>query len=167
MPGGRPRIPSALKILRGNPGRRPLNDREPDVTPVTELPKRPPFLRRMRIASTFWNLKCSQLIDARILTPLDYEALARWCYWQEILIRTSKKLKYDQLGTFSSTNLLNTMSMASKQIRSLENSFGLTPESRSRVKVTNPKQKSLFDGFLDGENDADQGAGDAAAGIPQ
>jgi len=155
MPGGRPRTPSAIAILKGLPGRRPLNNREPDVAPIAELPPRPPFLRRMRIASTFWKLKGAQLIEAKILTPLDYEALARWCYWQEILIKTSKKLNFDQLGTFAASNLLNTMSMASKQIRSLENSFGMTPESRSRVKVTNPKQASLFDKFLDGADEAE------------
>ena len=35
------------------------------------------------------------------------------------------------------------------QMRAFLTEFGLTPASRSRVKVANPKQRSLFDDFLD------------------
>ena len=78
---GRPRTPSAIAILRGNPGRRPLNHREPDVAPITELPKPPGYLGR--IARTLRKLKGAQLIQARVLTPLDLEALDRLCYWEK------------------------------------------------------------------------------------
>lgn len=160
---GRPNIPSALKILKGNPGRRALNSREPEVGPITELPAPPKYLGR--IARTLWQVKGHQLIDAKMLTTLDLEALARWAQWQEVLIRASNKLNFDQLGTFASTNLLNTMSMASKAIRTLESEFGMTPASRVRVKVMNPKQSNLFDKFLDGDGEAD-GADPAGAAEP-
>ena len=31
--------------------------------------------------------------------------------------------------------------------------FGLSPASRSRVRVANPKQRDLFDDFLDGDEE--------------
>src|SRR5208283_5732863 len=137
--------PSALQILRGNPGRRPLNDREPDVQPLAELPPPSRLLRRRPIAKTLYYLKGRQLLEAKVLTALDLEALERWAHWQEVLIRSSKKLDFETIGSSGAANLLNAMSMASKAIRGLEQDFGMAPAPRARLRITNPRQKSLFD----------------------
>ena len=44
------------------------------------------------------------------------------------------------------------------QMRAFLTEFGMTPSSRSRVKVANPKQKDLFEQFLDLDAD-DEDAG--------
>ena len=40
------------------------------------------------------------------------------------------------------------------QGRAFLTEFGLTPASRSRVKIANPKQRDLFDDLLDDQEDA-------------
>ena len=40
------------------------------------------------------------------------------------------------------------------QMRAFLTEFGLSPASRSRVRVANPKQRDLFDDFLDGDEEA-------------
>ena len=39
------------------------------------------------------------------------------------------------------------------QMRAFLTEFGLSPASRSRVRVANPKQRDLFDDFLDGDEE--------------
>jgi P27 family predicted phage terminase small subunit len=151
----RGRIPRATadKLLRGNPGRRPLNSSEPDVQLVKVLPRPPKDLGRIGAAK--WRSKGKELIAAGLLTALDLDALKRFCRWYEISVKASKKMDLDQLGGIQSTNLLNAYSMASKAMRQLEQEFGMTPASRSRVKVVNPKQEDLFGRFLNGFSDLD------------
>jgi P27 family predicted phage terminase small subunit len=146
----RGRIPRATadKLLRGNPGRRPLNSSEPDVQVVKVLPRPPKDLGKIGAAK--WRSKGKELISAGVLTALDLDALKRFCRWHEISVKVSKKMDLDQLGAVQSTNLLNTYSMASKAMRQLEQEFGMTPASRSRVKASNPKQQDLFGSFLAG-----------------
>jgi P27 family predicted phage terminase small subunit len=145
MIGRRP-VPSALKILRGNPGRRPLNSREPDAPLVTVLPKPPRYLGR--IAAAMFRKKGAQLIAVGMLTVLDLEALASYAKWHEIKLKASTRLRLDEIGTQANINVLNAFSMASKAIRLIDQEFGLSPASRSRIKVANPKQTTLFDEFL-------------------
>jgi hypothetical protein len=38
-------------------------------------------------------------------------------------------------------------------MRAFLTEFGLSPASRSRVRVANPKQRDLFDAFLDGDDE--------------
>jgi P27 family predicted phage terminase small subunit len=148
---GRTPTPTATKLLRGNPGRRPLNSSEPDVQLVGILPRPPKDLGRIGAAK--WRSKGRELKAAGLLTVLDLDALKRFCRWYEISVKASNKMDLDQLGGVQSTNLLNTYSMASKAMRQLEQEFGMTPAARSRVKVVNPKQEDLFGKFLELDSD--------------
>jgi phage terminase small subunit len=150
---GRLPTPTADKLLRGNPGHRPLNSCEPDAEPLTKLPTAPRYLRRA--ARKLYRVKGLQLIQRRILTNLDMELLARWAYWEDFRITASRKQNLDRLGTSSETNLLNAISMASKALKGIEAELGMGPASRSRIKIPNLKQKDLFGEFLNGL-DADE-----------
>ena len=74
MRGRRPK-PTRMKVLTGNPGKRPLNQTEPQPEPV--IPDCPvelgPSARRE------WDRLVGQLASLRILTPLDRAALAAYC----------------------------------------------------------------------------------------
>ncbi len=73
---GRPPKPRMLKILQGNPGRRPLNKNEPQPAPL-DLPKPPKHLRKL--AKEAWNELTPELCRARLLTILDLKLFELFC----------------------------------------------------------------------------------------
>ena len=79
MPGtassGRKGAPTALKLLRGNPGRRPLPANEPK--PRVMLPKPPAHLGEVEVAE-WWRMG-RMLVRLGIMTELDSVALAAYC----------------------------------------------------------------------------------------
>ena len=74
MRGRRPK-PTRLKVLMGNPGKRPLNENEP--RPEPEIPECPPELGP--VAQKEWHRLVGELASLRILTNLDRAALAAYC----------------------------------------------------------------------------------------
>jgi P27 family predicted phage terminase small subunit len=153
---GRTPVPTAMKILRGNPGRRPLNSSEPEAPLLAKLPTAPKYLGR--IAKKEWRARVQQLAEMRMLAGADLTMLGRLCVWHERFVLAStklNKLKPELAGSMTAVNLQNTMSMASKAMKGIEEQFGFSPASRSRIKVGNPKQEDLFGGFHDLDEDDD------------
>lgn len=74
MRGRRPK-PTALKVLEGNPGKRPLNRREPQ--PLRSIPTCPAHLSPT--AKGEWKRLAGQLHRLGILSQLDRAALAAYC----------------------------------------------------------------------------------------
>ncbi len=73
---GRPPKPTRLKILQGNPGRRPLNKNEPRPQPL-DLPKPPEHMHQM--GKELWNEVVPELCRVRLLTRLDLPLLELFC----------------------------------------------------------------------------------------
>ena len=73
---GRKPAPTALKILRGNPGRRPLNRREPAPARATDLSP-PPELTG--VAAEEWRRLAPKLSRLGLLTEIDDRALIGYC----------------------------------------------------------------------------------------
>jgi len=61
-----------VKLLRGNPGKRPLNEGEPQPTPLA--PACPPELSPT--AKDEWNRIIVELVELGLMTNLDRAALA-------------------------------------------------------------------------------------------
>src|SRR5438067_3785806 len=74
MRGRRPK-PTRLKMLTGNPGKRPLNHDEP--RPEANIPECPPELGPL--ARQEWDRLVGELAALRLLTNLDRAALAAYC----------------------------------------------------------------------------------------
>ena len=74
MRGRRP-IPTSLKVMNGNPGKRPLNENEPQ--PKTERPSCPPELSKL--ARKEWKRILPMLEELRIVAQIDRSALAAYC----------------------------------------------------------------------------------------
>src|SRR4051794_26173414 len=72
---GRKPIPTRLKILYGNPGKRPLNDCEPKPKP--DLPSCPKHLDAA--AKKEWKHVARSLHACGILTRVDRSILAAYC----------------------------------------------------------------------------------------
>lgn len=137
MRGRKPK-PSHLKVVTGNPGRRPMNEDEPK--PKIQIPDPPPHLSAD--AKKAWPQVAQWLFGMRVLTIVDAIALERLCETYAELLRAQRKLKrgeYQKVVTKTGTKLerhpaVAMVQDADRRLRAWLTEFGLTPSSRSRVK---------------------------------
>ena len=134
MRGRRPK-PRRLKVLTGNPGKRPLNPDEPRPQPAT--PECPVELGP--VARQEWDRMVGELAPLRMLTHLDRAALAAYCgayaLWAEA---TEAIQKYGSMVKSPSGYPIQSpyVSIANRQteiMMRIASEFGLTPASRSRI----------------------------------
>ena len=151
MPRGRKPKPTLHKHLAGNPGHRPLNDREP--IPPEELPECPEHLQGE--ARGEWFRICAALRVMDLLTSADHALLEAYCVVYARWLDAEVKLK--QFGTivkspdkgFPMTSpYLHVASSSMEQLRKLAVEFGLTPSSRSRIRIGDERANSELDEFL-------------------
>jgi P27 family predicted phage terminase small subunit len=137
---GPPPQPTRLKLLKGNPGKRPLNGREPQ--PPCNTPSCPRWLGPE--AKKAWRRTVSLLRAARILTQMDGDALTAYCQtyarWQaaeQFLAQHGEVYPVrDERGNVRCMAQFPQVSIARNLIqvlRSYQQEFGLTPSSRTRV----------------------------------
>lgn len=144
---GPAREPTKLKVLKGNPGKRPLNDSEP--TPAPGAPCVPAGLELDEVAQQQWDSLSRVLSDMRVLTEADGLILAALCQtysrWVEastqlaqsgLIYRTSKS-RYVQQNP-----LLGIVNTCLSQITQFCRELGLTPSARSSIQTTEPKSKT-------------------------
>lgn len=148
--------PTQLKILRGNPGCRPLNADEPQ--PPTDGIATPPHLGQ--VAAARWDELLPMLQATRVMTRADVEALARYCDTYEWWLAVRAKLKaegdtYPILNDGGEVKYIAQrpeVSIAHKlaqQLRQLEADFGLSPAARVSLKVEpDGKSESTIEKFL-------------------
>jgi P27 family predicted phage terminase small subunit len=157
---GRPPTPTSLKILKGNPGRRPLNKDEPAPAPRRSLAP-PAWLQGDAV--TEWRRLAPVLRRLGLLTEIDGGALAQYCAlwarWREAereLAKTGMVIK----GTKGFPILSPYVGVAHRtlvELRAMLVQFGMTPAARSRVKTDpGPKPDDPFAKF-DGELERWQG----------
>lgn len=155
---GKTPTPTALKILRGNPGRRRLNSEEPSSPLLKRMPPAPGFLddegRRV------WSAEGRRFIKAGLLTALDLTMFGTWCIWyskRDLASRAVNQsgivVRANGVGNPYISPYMNVISMCSKAMHQIEIEFGLSPASRSKVRSLNPAQRSLFADFLDSDEE--------------
>jgi P27 family predicted phage terminase small subunit len=146
MRGRRPK-PTRLKVLTGNPGKRPLNHQEP--RPAPEIPKCPPELGP--VARREWDRLVGELGKLKLVTNLDRAALAAYCgayaLWSEA---TEAIQKYGTMVKSPSGYPIHSpyVSIANRQaemMMRISTEFGFTPASRSRIAAPRPEEPTLFD----------------------
>jgi len=153
--GPRPE-PTPLKVLRGNPGRRPVNKKEPQ--PSADGVAMPSHLGE--VAKAKWKDILPLLQAVKVMTRADVEALARYCDTYEWWISTRAVLKKDgdtypilnDAGEIKYIAQRPEVSIAHKlaaQLRQLESDFGLSPAARSSLKVEpDATEESVLSKFL-------------------
>jgi P27 family predicted phage terminase small subunit len=150
---GPPPTPTNLRALLGNPGKRRLNQREPDPEPA--IPSCPSFLNKE--ARREWRRVTKLLFPLGLITHPDRATLAGYCDAYARAAEASRQLQRYGLivkspnGYPMQSPYLAILNTALQEMRASCTEFGMTPSSRSRVKTANPKQRSLFDDFLDQE----------------
>jgi P27 family predicted phage terminase small subunit len=139
---GRPRKPTNLKVLEGNPGKRPLPENEPKPVPIA--PPCPAHLDSR--AKKEWKRITPELEHLGLLTRIDMAALAAYCQaysrWIEAekMIRKHGMLVKNQKGYPVVSPYMAIINKSLEQMKSYLTEFGLTPASRSRIDVKPPAE---------------------------
>lgn len=148
MVRGRKPKPTHLKLLAGNPGKRPLNDRE-----AKPRPKLPPAPRNLSDeARREWYRMGKRLVGLGLMTEIDKGALAIYCAnWArfieaEQMLRETSTVVNTPMGPILNP-YLSIANKATDRMARILGEFGMTPSSRSRIKVADEieKEKGLLD----------------------
>jgi len=146
---GPPPKPTRLKRFQGNPGKRPLNKREPQ--PRRATPRCPAWLSPK--AKKVWKRMVPELGRIGVLTVIDGEALAAFCQtyvrWQaaeEFLdqhgdvypVRDERgRIKYMQ--QFPQVSIARNLLLI---LKGFYQEFGMTPASRTRIELPRSVEES-------------------------
>jgi len=140
--GPRPE-PTALRIVKGNPGKRPLPKHEP--RPAVRLPPAPSWLTTE--AKAEWKRTGEKLLRVGVMTETDTTALlvycetwARWKDAQDQLFKFGPIVKQGKNGYLAQSPYLQIANKAMEQMLKLLVEFGMTPSSRSRVSSVKPAE---------------------------
>ena len=147
MHAGRKPKPSAIKILEGNPGKRPLNEHEPK--PLKKAPPCPKWLEPE--AKKEWRRLAKTLEAMGVLTEADMAAFAGYCQayarWKEaeeritdrgLVIRTPS-------GYPQQVPYISIAQQYLKLMQQFAEQFGLTPAARSRIIAGSGESKAVDD----------------------
>ena len=135
---GPPPQPTVLKLLKGNPGKRPLNEDEPQPEVLATFDP-PPSLSKA--AADHWKIIAPLLAGNRLLTELDVDALSMYCEakanWAHAIAEYSKEPIITAPSGYPMISPYHAIaSKAFDQMSKLLTEFGLTPSSRTRIGVS-------------------------------
>ena len=147
---GRKPTPTHLKVIKGNPGRRPLNRREPVA--ATALPEPPDWIGAeardcfLSLRETLQELGYASASHTHALTLLAI---------QLTMVKQCSRILDEQGLTYTRTNTQGALvsvprpevairDAAAKQAQSLLAEFGLTPASASRIVVPSKQRNNAF-----------------------
>jgi P27 family predicted phage terminase small subunit len=158
MPGPPP-TPIELKLLRGNPGRRPVPSTL-RVLPPPEPPSPPDHLSEYALEE--WRRVAPELHACRLLTPLDLMPFAAYCeafsVWRTALDVIETMAANDPLthglmvktpDGASISPVVRIARQAAREMLRFAEEFGMTPSARARIAAGVPAAfASEFDGLL-------------------
>lgn len=146
---GRPPKPTALRLVEGNPGKRPINKAEPK--PGRQLPRCPKWLPKA--AKAVWRDLAPRLHRIGVLTEVDGRTLAvfcvtytRWRAAEEYLAKHDHTYEvYNDEGELKYIGQRPEVSIAKNLavlVRGYAQELGLTPSARSRIQLPKPDDDS-------------------------
>lgn len=147
---GRAPKPTALKVLQGNPGRRPLNENEPTFEKTDEILKPPAFLSSY--GKREWKRISPMLVKNNLLTDADITTLAAYCQAYNRWIEAEKAIRtYGMTCVTDKGNIIQRpeVGIANKAMSEMvkyAKEFGLTPSSRANLHID--KQEEQEDPFM-------------------
>lgn len=159
MRGRKPK-PTHLKLVTGNPGKRPINEREP--VPANKLPTPPAFLADE--AKVEWGRVAEELYRIGVLSSIDRGALAaycqayaRWAQAEAAINATPAKEAVAGGLLVSTTNgnaiqnpLVGIANKAAADMVRYAAEFGMTPSARSRIKADKPEEEDKANAYFTG-----------------
>lgn len=137
---GRRPDPAAVKIAKGNPGRRPIGEGETAEEAAFERVSPPAWLKKEGLA--VWRRLAPQVVAKNLLTPLDSETFARYCHNFARWLRMQRVLDREK-ETYESESLHGKLKRVhpafligdrvEKSLLAMEANFGLNPAERQRI----------------------------------
>lgn len=157
MAGRRP-LPTAMKVLAGNPGHRPLNAEEPQ--PPKGAPEMPKGMSRA--ARREWKKITTELTILGLLTVVDGKALGEYCklmglaetyYFIALKEPMVTEPVFDKTGMCVGDKIKVHPATAaylgcSKAAKAYLIEFGLTPASRTKLKIQKPKEVDEYEAAM-------------------
>lgn len=140
---GRKPTPTALRLIRGNPGKRPFNPFEPKP-PVT-IPTCPAHLSPT--AKAEWKRLARTLHQLGVISDLDRAAFAGYCQAYGRWVEAERKLKETPpllktpAGYVQPSPWLAISNKSLELMHKFMCELGLSPVSRSRVSAQPPVRK--------------------------
>ena len=161
--GRRPQ-PTHLRVLRGNPGKRPIRTDEPtppQVTAAFDVP--PPELAGDDLAETEWRRVAPMLRACKLVTEAERSLLITLCQQWSRYLEAQAKIR--QLGMLVKTPaglpepnpFLDIQKTAYAMCRQLWIELGFTPSGRAKMHAIpgdHEQEISKWDGLLSGVTDA-------------
>lgn len=153
MTRGRKPKSTKQKQLEGNPGKRALNDKEPQ--PDVAIPDCPPHLQGE--ARKEWVRITKELEALGVIANIDRAALAMYCaawldylYASRMVDEEGEVITSEKGGKYQNpwVGIRNT---AMDRVLRIAVEFGMTPSSRSRIRVETPSEEDKMASFLFGK----------------
>ncbi len=153
---GKKPTPTHLRLVKGNPGKRPLPKNEPK--PDLVVPPVPPELSDD--AKLEWGRVTVELHKLGLLSGIDRAALAAYCSSYGLLVRVERLLRkigedgsdgillMTAQGNVVQHPLLGVANKARRDMMAYAVEFGMTPSSRSRVNGAPPEKDDPLSEFV-------------------
>jgi P27 family predicted phage terminase small subunit len=150
---GRKPTASVVKLITGNPGHRPLNERE--AKPRIVIPDPPEMLSEEALKE--WARVTVLLAEVGLIVKLDRAiiagycmAWARWIECEKMLVTTGLIVKAPN-GYPMYSPYLSASNKALDQVRQFSEQIGLSGSARSRIKANEPNDhEDPAEAFLSG-----------------
>tara|TARA_B110000196_G_scaffold317906_1_gene332084 strand:- start:17114 stop:17587 length:474 start_codon:yes stop_codon:yes gene_type:complete len=137
MAGRRPK-PKALKEAAGNPGKRPINQDEPEFEQLLNI-EHPEWIED-EIAIQCWQHYCPLLCSSGVMTLADIHNLEMFCMayatWRHSIAMAGKEITIlQENGTLKKNPALSAANESFKQVQSIGALMGLDPANRTKIVV--------------------------------
>lgn len=148
MRGPKPKA-TVVKLITGNPGRRPVNSQE--ARPEVVVPEPPSILKKDALAE--WKRITPLLADVGLITKLDRAIVASYCVAWGRWVECEQKIRRQGMVVKSPSGYpiyspyFTAANKALAQVRQLAEQIGLSASARSRIKAGEPA--GGFDGGED------------------
>lgn len=157
---GRKPIPSKIIALRGGRSYTHRPPRENEPMPPEKLPPCPKHLTG--VARKEWRRVGRLLMAVRVISELDRAILTGYCQsWAEYVAACEEVPKHKPVYLVKDPNTGQPIPKLNPWIRVEREAFermvksamelGLSPVSRTRIKVENPNQQTKFSGLIGGK----------------
>jgi P27 family predicted phage terminase small subunit len=143
--------PTRLKLLEGNPGKRPIPENEPH--PISPLPEPPSHLDPYALEE--WQRLAPALHNLGLLFDVDAQPFAAYCVsfsrWrkaEEKIAGLKTMVEVKASGNSRPSTLIGIANEAARDMVRYASEFGLTPSSRARLGVSPKRKESKFRGLI-------------------
>lgn len=136
-------VPTALKVITGNPGKRPLPKNEPTLPTATHLPA-PDFLGPVGVQE--WERVVKLLSRVKLITEIDTTVLEMYCKTYEQWVAL-EKLCASEGGVAASINhaylYIKPLAKLKSDLLKFAIEFGMTPSSRVGLQPVDPDGNTI------------------------